>query len=180
MPRSQIETLYTGRHLSLQRRGDWEFVSRSQGSGVVAIVAVTKNNEFVLTEQFRPPVQMKVVDLPAGIAGDLAGCDEESFVEAAQRELREETGFAGKDLQFIFSGPTSAGLTSEMVDFYLTYDAVQIEAGGGDESEEIKVHLVPLKKIRAWIQRKQTTRTCIDPKVFAALGVLSLNTSFPA
>ncbi len=177
MARKQIETLYQGKHLQLQKRGHWEFAARTQGTGVVAIVAVTADQQLVLTEQFRPPVQKKVVDLPAGLAGDIAGEEQESFETAARRELIEETGFAHGTFKYIFSGPSSAGMTTEMIDFYLASDVEQVEEGGGDETEEIKVHVIPLKKVGAWLKRKETSKTCVDPKVYAALGILSLHTS---
>lgn len=177
MPRKKLETLYRGQHLQLMKRGHWEFADRTKGSGVVAIVAVTENDELVLTEQFRPPVQKKVVDLPAGLAGDIVGSEAEAFELAAERELIEETGFAGENFEYIFSGPTSAGMVTEMIDFFLVRDVKQVAAGGGDETEDIKVHVIPLKKIGAWLKRKETTKTCVDPKVFAAMGILSLYTS---
>lgn len=175
MRQGKIETLFEGQHLRLQRRGHWEFVSRTRGTGVVAVIAVTENHELVLTEQFRPAVQKKVVDLPAGLAGDISGEEKEPFAHAAARELIEETGFAGQSLAYVFSGPTSAGIASEMIDVYLCFDVVQVAHGGGDESEDIRVHAVPLQKIGPWLKRKETSRTCVDPKVYAALGVLALN-----
>ncbi|QDT34247.1 NUDIX hydrolase [Thalassoglobus polymorphus] len=177
MAKREIETLYQGKHLQLQKRRHWEFASRTQGTGVVAIVAVTTDQQLVLTEQFRPPIQKKVVDLPAGLAGDIAGEEQESFESAARRELIEETGFVGETFEYIFSGPSSAGMTTEMIDFYLACDVEQVEEGGGDETEDIKVHVIPMKKIKAWLKRKETSKTCIDPKVYAALGILSLYTS---
>lgn len=177
MKRSKLETLCSGDHVRLVRRGQWEFADRTRGSGVVAIVAVTERMELVLTEQFRPPVQMKVVDLPAGISGDIAGQENEARSVAARRELLEECGFSGEKFEFLTRGPTSAGLTSELIDFYLVRDAQQISEGGGDESESIKVHVVPLAKLGAWAKRKSTRKTCVDPKVFAAVGLLNLYTS---
>jgi ADP-ribose pyrophosphatase len=177
MARTKVESLYEGNHLKLQQRGGWEFASRSRGTGVVAVVALTEQDELVLTEQFRPPIQKKVVDLPAGLAGDISGEENESFELAAKRELVEETGFVGVNFEYIFSGPSSAGMTTEMIDFYLVRNVVQIEAGGGDETEDIKVHVISLKKIAAWLKRKETTKTCVDPKIYAALGILSLYTS---
>lgn len=170
-PRPQL--LYEGQHLRLMCRGSWEYADRCRGSGVVAIVAVTRHNELVLTEQFRPAIQKKVVDLAAGLAGDVAGEEDEAFERAARRELLEETGFEGDEFRFIFSGPTSAGMITEMVDFFLATDVRQTEAGGGDDSEEIHVHLVPLKRIIPWLKRKTTRKRCIDPKVYAALGILA-------
>ncbi len=68
-----LETLYSGRFLNLVRRGKWEFVERHSATGVVGIVAVTDEGRLLLVEQFRPPLQKQVIELPAGLAGDIAG-----------------------------------------------------------------------------------------------------------
>lgn len=174
MPQQKLETLYQGKHLKLVRRGQWEFADRTQGTGVVAVIAVTDKNELVLTEQYRAPVQKKVIDLPAGLAGDIADMEEEGFEVAARRELEEETGFTGSHFEFVFSGPPSPGMSAEVIDFYLVRDVSRIGQGGGDESEDIRVHVVDIKKIGKWLERKSTKRTCVDIKVYAALGVLNV------
>ena len=141
--------------------------------GVVAIVAVTENDELVLTEQFRRPVNKKVIDLPAGLSGDVAGQEGEEQVKAARRELMEETGFRARTMQFIATCPTTPGMVSEEISLFVARGVSRVAEGGGDESEDIKVHVVPLKKIRGWLARKATKKTSIDIKVFAALGILA-------
>ena len=173
MPRRKVTTIGSGRFLRLVQDGSWEFAERAQSTGVVAIVAVTEHDELVLIEQYRPPIHMKCVELPAGLAGDVAGQEQEAFEEAARRELIEETGFAADELEHVFSGPSSAGLTNEMIAFFLARNVRKVSDGGGDESEEIQVHVVPLKKLRTWLRRKSTSRTCIDPKIYAGLGILA-------
>ncbi|MEW4488529.1 NUDIX hydrolase [Thalassoglobus sp. JC818] len=177
MPRQRTEELFAGKHLKLVKQGKWEFAERVNARGVVAIIAVTTDDCLVLTEQYRPPVQKKVVDLPAGLAGDIPGQEQEQFEQAARRELLEETGFQGEKFEFLLRSPSSAGMTSEVVDFYLTRDVVQVEAGGGDESEDIKVHVIPMGRIARWLQRKQTSRTMVDQKVYGALGLLAMQES---
>jgi len=89
-------TVYAGKHLSMAQRGHWEFATRNTRRPVVGIVAITDAGDVVLVEQFRPPVGQNVVELPAGLAGDIAGLEDEPLVEAAKRELLEETGYAAK------------------------------------------------------------------------------------
>ncbi|MEL6797861.1 MAG: DNA mismatch repair protein MutT, partial [Planctomycetota bacterium] len=60
----------TGRFLSLVSRNGWEFATRVNARGVVAVVATTEANELVLVEQFRPPVGRSVIEIPAGLVGD--------------------------------------------------------------------------------------------------------------
>jgi ADP-ribose pyrophosphatase len=57
----------------------------------VCTVAVTTENQFLLVEQFRPGPEAYVLELPAGRLD--AG---EDPMEAASRELLEETGYQGE------------------------------------------------------------------------------------
>ena len=86
-------THFEGRYLSLRERDGWEFASRSNASSVVVLVAVTPAEEIVLVEQYRKPVEARVIELPAGLVGDL-GDPDEPILDAAARELEEETGYA--------------------------------------------------------------------------------------
>lgn len=174
MARQSARPLAVGKHLQLIEDRGWEYADRAQGTGVVAIIAMTDDGELVLTEQYRRPVNKKVVDLAAGLVGDIEGEEEESLEVAAKRELLEETGFAAGTMEYLFTAPSSPGMTTEMVAFFLATKLKRQHAGGGDESESIKVHTVPLQKISRWLTKKQTKRTCVDTKVFAALGMLSL------
>lgn len=173
MARPKLTTLASGKHLALRARGGWEFADRVQGSGVVVVAAVTKANELILTEQFRPPVNKSVIDLAAGLSGDLPEAPGESLQKAAERELLEEAGYVSKDWTYTFTGPSSAGMSSEMLTFFVARNCVRKASGGGDASEQIQVHVVPLEKIVTWLKRKTTKNRCIDPKVYVALGLLS-------
>lgn len=175
MARAPVETIGSGKHLQLLRERGWEFADRVRGRGVVAVIAVTDQDELVLTEQYRVPVKRRVVDLPAGLAGDVDGEEEEAFEVAARRELVEETGYDGETFEYAFSGPTSAGMTTEMMTFFIARNVRKVASGGGDDGEAIRVQVVPLKKIYRWLRKKETARTCVDPKVYAALGVLAKN-----
>lgn len=178
MARVSRRIIAQGKHLQLLNQGGWEYADRVRGTGVVAVIAVTPRRELILTKQFRVPVARHVIDLPAGLAGDIAGDESEAFEQAARRELLEETGFDAQHFEHLFTGPSSAGMTTEMISFFLADQPERIDSGGGDGTESIEVLLAPLDKISAWLDRKTTRRTCIDPKVYAAIGVLALHQRF--
>jgi ADP-ribose pyrophosphatase len=135
----------------------------------VAIVAVTDELRLLLVEQFRIPLLKNVIELPAGLVGDLAGEEHEELATAARRELFEETGYEATEMRWLVSGPSSAGLTSEVVDFFLATGLVRVHAGGGDHHENIVVHEVPLEGIRQWLEERAAIGVLIDPKVYAGL-----------
>ena len=161
-------TRYQGRYLSLVERDGWEFSTRPNAHAVVVLVAVTSANEIVLVEQFRKPVDSNVIELPAGLVGDLDDPDEPILV-AAKRELEEETGFLADKLKLLMQCPSSAGMTDETISFVLATDLERVGEGGGDDSEDIITHVIHLDEVNAWLSSRQQNGTPLDPKIFAAL-----------
>src|SRR5262249_43699134 len=129
----------------------WEFATRNTQRPAVGIVAVTDDGKIVLVEQHRPPVGRKVIELPAGLAGDIAGAEDESLLEAAQRELLEETGYTAQRWTQLIEGYTSPGLTDESIVLFLAEGLTKTGAGGGDEGESITIHEVPLNNVLQWL-----------------------------
>ncbi len=102
------------------------------------------------------------------MVGDHIDADESIF-EAAQRELAEETGFSATGMKVLMECPSSAGLTDEVISFVMASGLERIGPGGGDDSEDIEVHLVPLAEVDAWLNRKLVSGIPLDPKIYAAL-----------
>ena len=140
----------------------------------MVIVAVTVARNLLLVEQFRRPLERRVIELPAGLAGDIAGSETELLAVAAQRELLEETGYEAAEMQYLTAGPTSAGLTDEVVTFFLATGLNKTGRGGGDDSEAIDVHEIPLASIRTWLDDRANEGLSIDPKVYAGLFFLAM------
>jgi ADP-ribose pyrophosphatase len=163
------DILYEGDFIRVRKQDHWEYVERCQASGVVAILAVTDNQELILVEQFRVPVNKRVIATPAGLAGDIEGREGESLVEAARRELQEETGFEAQAMEYLTAGPTTAGLSTEIVTLFRARGLKKVSCGGGDNSESIQVHVVPLANLTLWLEDKRREGCLVDYKVYAAL-----------
>lgn len=163
---NELQTLYAGRHLSMVARGSWEYITRNTRRPAVGIVAVTDAGNVVLVEQYRPPVGCNVVELPAGLAGDIEGAEHEPFVEAAKRELLEETGYTAACWTELGGGYTSPGLTDETIVMFLAEVLEKQHAGGGDESEEIAVYEVAFEGVIDWLRERDALA---DLKLFAGL-----------
>jgi ADP-ribose pyrophosphatase len=161
-------THYKGRYLSLLERDGWEFASRSNASGVVVIIAVTNAGEIVLVEQYRKPVAASVIELPAGLVGDHSDPDE-SVLVAARRELEEETGYVAAHAEVMLSCPSSAGMSDEIISFVLATGLERVGPGGGDHSESIEVHTIPLTRADEWLALQRAEGKPLDPKIYAAL-----------
>jgi len=163
------KVLAKGKYLRLVRDGKWEIAERVNAAGVVAVVAVTDAREFVLTDQFRRAVGCHVIDLPAGLSGDLVGQKDEPGAMAARRELKEETGFSASQFHHLADCPSSPGLTSEVVSYFMADGLQRVGAGGGVENEKIEVHLPKLRSIKKWLLGQAALGKLIDPKVYVGL-----------
>jgi ADP-ribose pyrophosphatase len=162
-------TVYTGKYLRVQKSGHWEYAERIGSTGVVVILPVTAHRHIVLIEQFRIPVGKNVIELPAGLSGDEKGAEKEDLLTAAQRELREETGYESSDWKLLAEGPSSAGLTNELITFFLAAEARPAHPPAPTPGEKIQIHEIPLADLPSWLEQKKRADSLIDYKIFAAL-----------
>jgi ADP-ribose pyrophosphatase len=170
MTDAEPTTVYEGRHLSMCNRGGWEYATRNIARSAVGIVALTEAGDVVLVEQHRPPVVRNVIELPAGLSGDMVGKEDEALLEAAKRELLEETGYVAERWTELVTGYSSPGLTDESITLFLAEDLKKAGAGGGDKREDITVHEVPIDGIFAWLNSRAAIA---DLKLLAGLFAAS-------
>lgn len=172
----QPVVLYEGKFLRLVQAGHWEYAERTNTSGAVVIVAVTKHNQLLLTEQDRIPMGKRVIELPAGLVGDDPGSEGELAEQAVRRELLEETGYEAGEIEFLDGGPPSAGLSNEVVLFYRAGKLKKRNSGGGRGHEKIEVHSIGLADVFSWLKaRRRDGGVLVDPKVYAGLFLLQQN-----
>jgi ADP-ribose pyrophosphatase len=167
-PRGQAEprVLGRGRYLTLIDDNGWEYVTRNV-TGIVVIVAITGDGKLLLVEQWRPAVGNRVIELPAGLVGDVEA--DEPLVTAAARELVEETGFAAREMVPIGVGPIAVGVSDEVISFFHALDPTRVGPGGGDATEAITVHEVPLSELRPFLAARAAAGLAVDPKIYAGL-----------
>lgn len=171
--------LWRGTYLRAMKKGQWEYVDRHKGRYAAAIFAITDAAEVLLVEQYRTPVGMRLWELPAGLIGDDAHISDEDALEAAQRELFEETGYKARRWVHMGRVAVSPGMVTEMTDFYLASGLSLEGAGGGDDSEDITVHRLPLSEVEAFIEEQRTKGAAIDMKLVAALGLFNASPLHP-
>ncbi|MDQ2972216.1 MAG: NUDIX hydrolase [Rhodanobacteraceae bacterium] len=169
---ASVKILHAGKWLTLKQRGRWEFVERNAPAGAVIIVAVTPEDRVLFVEQYRVPIRAFTIEMPAGLVGDLEHAGDEDIVDAARRELEEETGYACARVLHLHSGPSSAGMSTEIMHFVCALDLRKVGDGGGDDTENIVVHEVSRVQTGAWLRDKAALGFSIDPKLFAGLWFL--------
>lgn len=169
----QPTTMCEGQYLRLVRRGHWEYAERTNAGSAVIVIAVTPEDKLLFVEQFRVPMDAPTIEMPAGLVGDLDAHD--TMEEAARRELLEETGWQAAEVKVLMVGPTSSGMSNELIAFVRARGLTRVHAGGGDDSEDITVHEVPVADAPRWLAAKMASGYSMDPKLWAGLWLLDRN-----
>jgi ADP-ribose pyrophosphatase len=156
------ELMCEGRFVRLLKRGKWEYVSRARNISAVAILAEYLG-KVILVEQPRIGPDCRCIERPAGLVGDE---DPNETVEAtAVKELEQETGFTADRIERLGEFFASPGMMSESFVLVRAHGLRKIGEGGGDDSEDIKVHLVPRPEIGNFIEQKRAEGLGIDVKL---------------
>jgi ADP-ribose pyrophosphatase len=163
---------WEGKYIRIVRDGRWEFVERCGGIHAVVILA-EHDDKVVLIEQPRIPLgNRKSIELPAGLVGDE---DDKGVVETAIKELEEETGFTADHIEVIGEFFSSPGMVSEGFTLVRAHGLRKIGDGGGNDHEEIEVHLVARSDIPAFIEGKRAEGCAVDTKLLLLLAASILD-----
>jgi ADP-ribose pyrophosphatase len=171
MGKPEHKIVWEGKYLRVRVCGTWEYAERPNSPAGIVILAVTPEGKLLLTEQYRVPMQKNVIELPAGLAGDEHYGGEE-LVEAARRELREETGYEAGEWEQLIGGPTSAGLSNEVVIFFRGRHLRKVCSGGGAGDEKIQTHEVAVSQVPEWLREKERRGVAVDPRIYTGLYFL--------
>ena len=162
-----VELMWEGKFVRALRRGKWEYASRARDIGAVVILA-EHEGKVILVEQPRVPPDCRCIEIPAGLVGDH---DPDATIEAtAVKELEEETGFTAERVERLGEFYSSPGMLSEGFTLVRAHGVRRTGEGGGDESEDIKVHLVPRDEIAQFIEEKRAERCGVDAKLLLLLN----------
>jgi len=115
--------------------------------GAVALVVVDEAKRILFVRQYRMGADNDLLELPAGTLKP-----DEPPEECAQREVREETGFAARSLRKLGAFYMAPGYSDEYLHIYLASDLYPARLAG-DEDEFIQVEAVPVEKVYAMVAR---------------------------
>jgi ADP-ribose pyrophosphatase len=161
------EVLAAGKFVRLARRGQWEYAGRVRGITAVVVIAEYEG-KMILVDQPRVGPGCRCIELPAGLVGDT---DPDATPEStAIKELEEETGFTAERVEVLGEFYASPGMLSESFTLVRAYGIRRIGEGGGDENEDINVHLVARADIPNFLEQKRAEGFGIDVKLLIFLG----------
>lgn len=110
--------------------------------GAVGIVPVTEDGKVIVERQYRYPLNMVITEIPAGKLDSKA----EDRLQAAKRELQEETGITADEWTDLGVYYPAAAYTDEKITLYLAR-GLRFGEQNLDEDEFLNIEAVPLPEL---------------------------------
>lgn len=114
--------------------------------GAAMIIARPDPDTIVLERQFRYPLARHFIELPAGKIDP-----GEDPLATAQRELREECGYAAREWRHLTTLHPCIAYSDERIELYLAEGLTHV-GDALDEDEFLEVMTVPLARAIAWVR----------------------------
>jgi len=134
-------------------------------NGGAVIVPVTEEGKIIFIRQFRYPLQMPLLELPAGKLEK----GEDPFV-CAVRELQEETGYTSDDVTFLGSIFTTPGFCTEELFIYMAKNLIPGKPDREEGEQGMEVFEYSLKEISQMIK----THEIKDAKTISGIYMTKL------
>lgn len=149
------ETIYTGRVIDLSvqtvQLPNGEEAKREVVThpGAVTVLAISNDENILLVRQFRKSCDQVLLEIPAGKLER-----GEDTLEAAKRELEEETGYQAREWQHLHSFFTSPGFADELIHLYVARDLTKT-AQNLDQDEFLDLIEVSAEELKGMIADQQ-------------------------
>lgn len=127
------------------------------------IVAVTKDRQIILIEQFRHGTGSIVLEIPGGMADE-----GEDPIAAASRELIEETGFSPRRMIAIGNSCPNPAIQNNTIHHFLALDCEKAAEVSFDDHESIVTRLVPLSELEDLVHNGEITHALAITAIYYA------------
>ena len=117
----------------------------------VCVIALTPDDKMVLVQQYRHGIGKVCFELTAGV------CDktDSSHLEAARRELKEETGYGGGEWSLFATLSANPATHSNLSYTYLARNVTPIARPSLDKGEVLSAHLFEKKEVLELLRRNE-------------------------
>lgn len=135
----------------------------------VNMVGITEQNELLVIKQYRHGAGMLSLEIPAGTMES-----GENPVDAAIREMLEETGYAFdhiEEIATLYANPATSGNVTYT---YLMTGGRKVQEQALDDHEEIDVYLVPLPEAKKMLLDNRFSQALHSSALFYAFNKLGL------
>ncbi len=127
----------------------------------VVIVATDEDGNYICVRQYRQGLKQVTTEFCAGgierkdgkeYGGMKDSSMAEAALEAAKRELLEETGYESKDWKFLLTVPSNATIADNYANIFMAKNCRKISGQSLDDTEYLNVHVLTREEIDKRIQ----------------------------
>ena len=137
----------------------------------VNIIALTKKREVILERQYRHGAGQVMLEIPAG----LMEVEDESPLQAAKRELLEETGYTSDKFIEVGKAYPNPATHNNLAYSFLALDVEKVGGQHLDDTEEIEVSLIPFDELIVMAKGGDLPQALHVTALFFALAYLERN-----
>lgn len=130
-------------------------------------IVVTEDEKIVMVRQYRYPVDQVTYELPGGIIEK-----GEQPVEAAKREVAEETGYQAKETELLMTLRPNPAINDNTAYFFLATGARPIVSTNPDAFEEVYTELFSKAEILQLLRENRMQHACMVGPMYQALWKL--------
>ena len=137
--------------------------------GAVCMIPVLDNGNVIVERQYRYPLDMVITEIPAGKLDSL----QEDRLEAAKRELLEETGYTGEKWTYLGDFFPAVAYSNEKISMYMVQ---QLKKGQRhlDADEFLELEEVPLAELVEQVMRGEIVDIKTQAAILKAARVLGI------
>ncbi len=135
-------------------------ITKIYENDVVTILPILTNGNILIENQYRPVIKKWIYELPAGHLNK-----GETYITAAKRELKEETGYSTKNIRRMFETYPVPGMITQKTVYFVVKIIPERKGQFLDEDEVIKIKNFKLDTLLAMIKSGDIT----DNKTITAL-----------
>jgi 8-oxo-dGTP pyrophosphatase MutT (NUDIX family) len=141
--RSRVLSVWDAR--SRSPRGDthvFTIIDAADWAIIAPVIITERGREFVMVRQWRHGARELSLEFPGGVFEP-----GEDALEAAARELREETAYAPGKIRKIGEFSPNPAIMANRCHFFLAEDLRPLDKQDLDEDEYVEVELVPVNEV---------------------------------
>jgi 8-oxo-dGTP pyrophosphatase MutT (NUDIX family) len=146
------------RHARDRREGEFVII---EANDWVNVLALTDDGRMLLVRQFRFGIHDFTLEIPGGVIET-----GEDPVAAGVRELREETGYAGRSARLLAQVRPNPAIQANVCHIVLVEGCVRVGATQFDPNEEIELSLLPIDEVVAKAERGEIKHSLVVDALF--------------